>query len=44
MTRVNIDLPDDMHKQAKFTCVLRDSTLIEYINRAIDDKIKKAKL
>ena len=44
MTRVNIDLPDEIHKRAKFACVLKNTTLIEYLNKAIEEKIRRAKL
>jgi len=43
MTRVNIEITDDIHKQAKLNALLLNKTLIEYINEAIDEKNKKNK-
>jgi len=43
MTRVNIEVKDDLHKKAKLAAVLENKTLIEFINDAIEEKIKKRK-
>ena len=43
MTRVNIEVKDDLHKKAKLAAVLENKTLIEFINDAIEEKIKKKK-
>lgn len=41
MTRINIEVNDELHKKAKLNSVLSNQTLIEYINEAIQDKIDK---
>ena len=41
MTRVNIEIKDEIHKRAKLSSVLLNKTLIEYINEAIDEKNSK---
>ena len=43
MTRVNIEVEDELHKKAKLAAVLENKTLIEFINDAIEEKIKKRK-
>jgi len=41
MTRINIELNQEIHKKAKLNALLQNKTLIQYINEALDDKIKK---
>ncbi|HLC97028.1 MAG TPA: hypothetical protein VJH97_06935 [Candidatus Nanoarchaeia archaeon] len=41
MTRVNIELNDELHKKAKLNALLKNVTLIHYIHEALEDKIKK---
>lgn len=41
MTRINIEIDDELHKKAKLNALLQNKTLIEYIHDALDDKIKK---
>ena len=41
MARVNIEIPDDMHRKVKVDCALRGVTLIEFINKAVEEKLKK---
>jgi predicted HicB family RNase H-like nuclease len=43
MTRVNIEVNDELHKKAKLASVLEGKTLIEFINQAIEEKLKKKK-
>lgn len=43
MTRVNIEVKDELHKKAKLAAVLENKTLIEFINDAIDEKLKRKK-
>ena len=43
MTRVNIEVEDELHKKAKLAAVLENKTLIEFINDAIEDKVRKSK-
>ena len=40
MGRINIEIPDDVHRVAKAACALEDITLIEFINQAIAEKLK----
>lgn len=39
MTRVNIEVKDELHKKAKLAAVLDGKTLIEFINDAIEEKL-----
>jgi len=41
MTRINIEIDDELHKKAKLNAILQNKTLIEYIHEAIGDKVKK---
>ena len=43
MTRINIEIKDDIHKKAKLNALLLNKTLIEYINEAIEEKNKSVK-
>lgn len=43
MTRVNIEVEGELHKKAKLAAVLENKTLIEFINEAIEEKVKKTK-
>lgn len=42
MTRVNIEIDDEIHKKAKLNALLLNKTLIEYINEAIIERNKNA--
>ena len=42
MTRVNIEIDSEVHKKAKLSAILQNKTLIQYINEAIAEKIKKS--
>ena len=41
MTRINIEIDDEVHKKAKLNALLANMTLIEYINQAVLEKNKK---
>jgi len=41
MTRVNIEIEDELHKKAKLNALLKNKTLIEYIHEALREKVKK---
>ena len=41
MTRVNIEIDDEIHKKAKLSALLLNKTLIEYINEALSEKNEK---
>ena len=43
MTRVNIEVDDELHKKAKLVSVSEGKTLIQFINEAIEEKVKKSK-
>ena len=42
MTRVNIEIDSEVHKKAKLSAIFQNKTLIQYINEAIAEKIKKS--
>jgi len=41
VTRVNIEIVNEIHKKAKLSSIILNKTLIEYINEAIDEKNKR---
>jgi predicted transcriptional regulator len=43
MGRVNIEIPDELHKKVKIACAVNSTTLIEFINQAVEDKLKREK-
>lgn len=43
MVRVNIEVDDELHKKAKLISVNNNITLIQFINEAIGEKIKRGK-
>ena len=43
MTRVNIEIDIELHKKAKVACALNSKTLIQFINEAIEEKLKRDK-
>lgn len=43
MTRVNIDIPDELHKKAKVVCALKGTTLTEYLIGTISTDLKRKK-
>ncbi|MFT4304680.1 MAG: hypothetical protein ACMXX8_01180 [Candidatus Woesearchaeota archaeon] len=44
MVRINIEIKNEIHKKAKINSIVNNKTLIEYVNEAIKEKIKKEKL
>jgi predicted HicB family RNase H-like nuclease len=40
MTRVNVEIDDELHKKAKLNALLQNKTLIEYIHEALRLKIR----
>ena len=40
MTRINIEIDDELHKKAKLNALLQNKTLIEYIHEALRANIK----
>jgi hypothetical protein len=43
MPRINIELPEELHKKAKVICAMHGKTLKDYIVAALDDKLSKEK-
>jgi predicted HicB family RNase H-like nuclease len=43
MSRVNIEIPDELHKKVKVACAVNSKTLIEFVNEAIEEKVKRDK-
>lgn len=43
MGRINIEIADEEHRKAKAVSALRGMTLLEYINLAIEEKLKREK-
>lgn len=43
MTRVNIDLPQELHKQAKAQSALKGVTLTEFLISMITEDLKRKK-
>jgi len=41
MTRINIEINDELHKKAKLQALLKNKTLIDYVNEALEEKVKK---
>ncbi|MBI2139507.1 hypothetical protein HYU14_01175 [Candidatus Woesearchaeota archaeon] len=39
MTRINIELQDELHKKAKLHALLSNTTLIQFIHTALEEKI-----
>ena len=43
MTRVNIELPEDLHRKVKIICALQGKTLKEYLILSLEEKLSKEK-
>lgn len=43
MGRVNIEIPDEVHKKVKVACAVSSITLIEFVNKAVEEKLKREK-
>ena len=43
MGRINVEIPDDIHRKAKAVSALKGITLIDYINLAIQEKLRREK-
>ncbi|MBW2991914.1 hypothetical protein KY345_01715 [Candidatus Woesearchaeota archaeon] len=41
MGRVNVEIQEELHKKMKVACAMKDLTIIEFINKAIEEKLKK---
>jgi len=43
MVRVNIEVDSELHKKAKLISVVKNKTLIQFINEAIKEKVQRDK-
>ncbi len=41
MGRINIELDEELHKKAKIYAATHELSLIQLVNQAIDEKLKK---
>ena len=39
MTNVNIQIPDELHREAKIKCAIEETTLKDFIIKAIEEKL-----
>ena len=44
MARINIEIKEEIHKKAKINSIVNNITLVEYVNQAIKEKLKKEKI
>ena len=38
MARINIEIEEKIHQKMKIACAMKNTTIIEYINKAIQEK------
>jgi len=43
MARINIEIPDEVHKKVKVACALKEMTLIAFVHDAIQKKLSSEK-
>jgi len=43
MTRVNIELPEDLHKRIKVICAIEDKTIKELVEEVLEKELGKEK-
>jgi len=41
MKKINMDLEDELHTKAKVIAFLKGTTLKEYLQKAVEDSVKK---
>ncbi len=41
MANVNIEIPDEIHKKAKLSSIMKEITLKDFIIHAIEEKLKE---
>jgi len=39
LTRINIELPEELHKKLKVKCAVEDITIKDYIKEVLDKKV-----
>ncbi len=40
MTRVNIEIPDELHKKIKVSCAMKQTTIKEYIKDVLEKRLR----
>ena len=43
MGNVNIELPEELHRKMKIACALTSDTIIEFVNKSLDNKLSSDK-
>jgi predicted HicB family RNase H-like nuclease len=43
MSRINIEIPDEVHRKLKAACALRDIVLKDYIEEALKEALRNDK-
>lgn len=38
MARINVEIEEKLHKKMKIVCAMKNITIIDYINKAIQEK------
>jgi len=41
MGRINIEIPDEIHRKMKSTCALKGTVLESFINEAVSERLKQ---
>jgi predicted HicB family RNase H-like nuclease len=41
MTRINIEIPDELHKKIKVACAMKQTTIKDYIKEVLDKRLKE---
>ncbi len=41
MTNINIEIPDELHKKIKIQCAIEETTLKDFIVKALEQRLKK---
>ncbi|MEM4336957.1 MAG: toxin-antitoxin system HicB family antitoxin [Candidatus Woesearchaeota archaeon] len=41
MGNINIDIPDELHKQLKVCCAMQDISIKDFIVQSLEEEIKK---
>ncbi len=41
MTRVNIEIPDELHRKIKVACAMRQTTLKDFLKDILERKLKE---
>jgi predicted DNA binding CopG/RHH family protein len=41
MGRINIEIPENVHKKLKIRCITKGITIIGYINKLLEEELEK---